>query len=208
MIGRALMGALIALSIAASPALACKGEEIFSDDFSDDLGPWDQTQFSKIGGGKAELQLRPGYWGVVRFVGDTPKEFDVCVDITYPEAKNPDGGTAGGLAIWFKDYENTFVVATTPVGVAGVFRINKNKYTLLSPFRKYNPLKAGAGQTNTLRITAKGNQVTLYANDQKLASFRGAPEEAYIGLYAQSWEGETENVWQFQNFKLTQPPAQ
>jgi hypothetical protein len=48
--------------------------------------------------------------------------------------------------------------------------------------------------------------VTVYANDKKVVSFRGTPEEAYIGLYAQSWEGETANAWKFSNFKLTQPP--
>jgi hypothetical protein len=145
MIARVMTGAMLALTIAASPALACKGEEIFSDDFADDAGPWDQTKFSTIGGGSAELKLDGGYWGVVRLLADTPKEFDVCVDITFPEAKNPDGGTAGGLAFWFKDYENAFVVATTPVGVAGAFRYNKNKYQLLSPYRKYDKFKTGAG---------------------------------------------------------------
>jgi hypothetical protein len=59
-----------------------------------------------------------------------------------------------------------------------------------------------------LRITAKSSQVTVYANDQKLVAFRGTPDEAYIGLYAQSWEGETANTWKFSNFKLTQPPPQ
>jgi hypothetical protein len=208
MIGRTLTGALIALTIAASPALACKGEEIFSDDFADESGPWDQTQFSKIGGGHAELSMQPGYMGVVRLLADTPKEFDVCVDLTYPEVKNPDGGTTGGLAFWFKDYQNFFGVGTTPFGAAGAWRYNKEKYLRLSPFRKYEALKAGTGQTNTLRITAKGNQITFYANDQKLGSFRGVPEEAYIGLYATSATDETQNVWKFTNFKLTQPPEQ
>src|SRR5262249_43859740 len=119
MIGRAFTGALIALAIAASPALACKGEEIFSDDFADDGGPWDQTQFSKIGGGFAEVTMKPGYLGVVKLLADTPKEFDMCVDLIYPEAKTPDGGTTGGLAFWFKDYENFFYVGTTPIGAAG-----------------------------------------------------------------------------------------
>ncbi len=142
----------------------------------------------------------------MRFLGDTPKEFDVCIDVTYPEAKKPDGGTAGGLAIWFKDYQNTYIVATTPAGVAGAHRYNKDKYGLVSPYRKQASLKAGVGEKNTLRVTAKGNQVTVYANDQRLFAFRGTPEEAYIGLYAQSWEGETSNTWKFSNFKLTEAP--
>jgi hypothetical protein len=141
-------------------------------------------------------------------LADNPKEFDMCVDLTYPEAKNPDGGTTGGLAFWFNNYENFWVVGTTPVGAAGAYRYNKDKFLRLSPFKVYSALKAGAGQTNTLRITAKGNQVTFYANDQKLGAFRGVPEETFVGLFASSAQDETQNVWKFSNFKLTQPPAQ
>ena len=34
-----IAAAVLALTIAASPALACKGEEIYSDDFSSSDGP-------------------------------------------------------------------------------------------------------------------------------------------------------------------------
>jgi len=206
MILRSFAGAMLALAIVASPALACQGDEIYSDDFSSGDGPWDNVDWATIGGGKAVLKLRPGYMGVLRFLGELPKEFDMCVDVTYPAAKNPDGGTVGGLGFWFKDYENTYIVGTTPVGALGSFRITKNRFLVASPFKVESALKAGAGSKNRIRVTAKGNTITVYVNDQRIRSFRGVPDEGYIGLYAESGQQEESNPWEFTNFKLTEAP--
>src|SRR5262249_61837308 len=90
---RSIVGAMLALAIAASPALACKGgEEIFSDDFADDSGMWGSADWITIGGGGLELKLPPGYQGGGRYRGDGPKDFDLCVGLTYPGAKKPGGG--------------------------------------------------------------------------------------------------------------------
>ena len=202
---RTIVGAMLALAIAGSPALACKGEEIYSDDFAEDSGMWGTGDFFKIGGGSMELKLQPGYKGVALFQGAQPREFDACVDITYPEAKKPDGGTVGGFVFWFKEWANHYVVATTPVGAVGAYRMNKDKFALQSPFRTNPAVKAGAGATNTFRVTVKGNAITIYANDQRVAGFRGAPEDAWMGLFSES-EPDNSNAWKFSNFKLTEPP--
>jgi hypothetical protein len=203
---RSIVGAMLALAIAASPALACKGtEEIFSDDFADDSGMWGSADWIAVGGGALELKLPAGYQGVARYRGDTPKDFDLCVDLTYPEAKKPDGGTFAGISLWFKDYDNQYVIATTPIGAVGAFRVSKGKLTLQAPFRKYPQMKAGAGQTNTLRVTVKGPAVTVYANDQRVAGFRGVPDEGFLGLIAES-ESDNSNAWKFSNLKVTDAP--
>ena len=206
MVLRTIAGVVLALAIAGSPALACKGDEIYSDDFADDSGMWgNPSDWLKIGGGSMELTLQPGYRGAALFRGQTLKEFDACVDITYPEAKKPDGGPLAGIAFWFKEWANHYVVATTPIGAVGAFRYNKEKFALQSPFRKYNHIKAGAGATNTFRVTVKGNSITIYANDQRVAGFRGTPDDAWMGLFAES-EQDGANTWKFSNFKLTEPP--
>jgi hypothetical protein len=74
-----------------------------------------------------------------------------------------------------------------------------------SPARKVNSLKVGNGATNTLRVTAKGQNVTLYANDQRVGAFKGTPEDGFIGLIAESEKDQTTS-WKFSNFKLTEPP--
>ncbi len=202
---RSIVGAVLALAIAASPALACKGDEIFSDDFNEDSGMWPNADWITIGGGAMELKLRPGYQGFAAFRGESPKEFDACVDITYPDAKKPDGGTLAGIAFWFKDYDNYYGVGTTPVGAVGGFRVNKGKFALQAPFRKYNQVKGGTGAKNTFRVTVKGNNITVYANDQRVAGFRGVPDDGLMGLFAES-EQDNANAWKFSSFKLTEPP--
>lgn len=205
MIVRGVTGALLALALAASPALACKGDtEIYADDFSSADGPWDNADWINIGGGKLEIKLKPAHWGVVRFLGDLPKEFDVCADLTFPEVKDPTG-TAGGIAFWHKDYENMYAVLVAPDGQLGVPRWARGKVLFASPWKAEASIKTGAGSKNTMRITAKGNSVTVYINDQRVRTFRGVPDEAYIGLLGQS-EKDQENPWAFSNFKLTDPP--
>jgi hypothetical protein len=206
MVLRAISGALVALAIAASPALACKGKEIFADDFQSDSGSWDNAEWIKIGGGFAELTLPAGYGGVMRYLGDTPKDFDMCVDITYPADATPEGGGGiGGVAFGFADYENVNLVVTAPLGVMGAVRIAKGKLLVASAFRKLTLLKAGPNGKNTVRITVKGNSVTLYANDQKVAGYRSQPGDGALGLYA---EGDKDKpaTWRFSNFKLTEAP--
>src|SRR5262245_24182891 len=199
---RSIVGAVLALAIAASPALACEGEEIFSDDFSEDSGMWPSGDWAKVEGGYLELKLPAGYQGVVPFQGGAPKDFDLCVDVTYPEAKQPDGGTIAGVGFWFKDLQSWYAVATSPIGAVGAFRVNNGKFALQSPFRKYQQIKGGVGAKNTFRVTVKGNTVTFYGNDQRLGGFRGVPVEGALGLFAAS-ENDNSNAWKFSNFKLT-----
>src|SRR5262245_54434950 len=61
MVLRAVTGAMLAFAIAASPALACKGDvEIYSDDFANADGPWETTEGVTLGKGFAELKPEPG----------------------------------------------------------------------------------------------------------------------------------------------------
>jgi hypothetical protein len=206
-----------ALFLATGSARACTGEEIFADDFSD---PALSEDFWGVAGakgrsvGKGYLEIKP-QMGYVSFAtipsGRDVKEFDVCADVTYPEAKNPDGGTIGGFIFLFKDWDNYYEVGTTPVGGLAVFRNAKGKGTAVSaPFKVYDQLKKGAGSTNTIRVLLKGNTGTVFGNGQRLTAFRTVAADAAaatvgVALYASS-EKEQENGWKFGNVKLTEPP--
>src|SRR5262249_2735988 len=204
---RTIIGAILALTIAASPALACKGDEIYSDDFTDPNAPWPNTPWFTIGGGNAEFKMDPGYRGVVNYLGGDFTDFDVCVDITYPEAKDPNGATYGGIVFWFKGMEDHYAVLTTPAGAVVALRHTMVRSVVASPLRRDNAVSAVTGSTNTFRVTVKGGNVTIYGNDQRLANFRGVMPEGggYVGLTARS-EEDQQNTWKFNNFKLTEAP--
>jgi hypothetical protein len=209
MIWRAITGATFALALAAGPALAdCTGDELFADDFSDPVASkdiWGQGDFFNINKGYLEIKVKPRYTGWVA-VPSGQRDFNVCFDVTYPEAKNPDGGTYGGIVFWFKDWQNFYGVVTTPIGAAGAFRITKDRWLNLVPFYKRDVIKAGPGQKNSFQVTVKGSVGTVYANNEKLFAFRAVASEALdnVGLLAHS-EEDQENPWQFGNVKLTDP---
>ena len=200
-----ITAAMLALTIAASPALACKGEEIYSEDFSSSDGPWANAPWFGIAGGAAEFKMEAGNSGFIPYLGGNFKEFDVCVDVANPAFKNADAPPVGGLAFWFNDFQNMVGVLVAPAGVMFAISSSKGRTILASPPRKVNALKTGNGVTNTIRVTAKGNNVTFYANDQRVGTFRGTPNDGLIGLIAES-EKDQVTSWKFSNFKLTEPP--
>ncbi len=200
-----ITAAMLALTIAASPALACKGEEIYSEDFSSSDGPWANAPWFNIAGGAAEFKMEPGNSGFIPYLGGNFKEFDVCVDVANPAFKNADAPPVAGLAFWFNDFQNMVAVLAAPAGVMFAISNNKGRNILASPPRKINAFKTGNGATNTLRVTAKGNNVAFYANDQRVGTFRGTPNDGLIGLIAES-EKDQVTSWKFSNFKLTEPP--
>jgi hypothetical protein len=212
MLGRQIAGAFVALAIASGSVFACEGDEIFADDFADPVFSadlWSKGDWITVGKGYLEIKNKPRF-SAFAAIPSGSTEFDVCADVTYPEAKNPDGGTTGGFIFWFKDWDNHYTITTTPVGGLGVFRNAKGKSTAVSaPFKIYNQLKKGAGSVNTLRATLKGTSGTVYANGQKVTVFRAvaADEKAAgtgIALYGSS-EQDQENAWRFGNVKLTEP---
>lgn len=212
MLSRLIVGAVLATAISAGPVFACEGEEIFSDDFSDvqlSQDVWGGGEFISIQKGFLQLKNKPGFSGLIP-IPQHQNEFDVCADIIYPTANKPDGGTYGGFAFWFKDWENQYEVITTPVGGLGAFRNTKGRLLALGAFKIYPALKKGAGEKNTIRFTLKGNTGTVYGNGQRLMSFRAVAADAQaarigVALKASS-ESDQENAWQFTNVKLTEPP--
>jgi hypothetical protein len=202
---RTIAAAMIALTIAASPALACKGEEIYTDDFTSADGLWATAPWFSISGGSAEFKMAPGNSGFIPYLGGNFKDFDMCVDITNPEFKNSDSPPVAGLAFWFKDFQNMTAVLSVPLGGMFAIRTTNGRTLLASPPRKHDAIKAGPGAKNTYRVTAKGNNITFYANDQRVGVFRGPPQDASLGLIAESEKDQT-NSWKFSNFKLTEPP--
>jgi len=201
MLLKTILGGAFALVVAVSPALACKGTDIYSDDFSSSDGPWHKEGAVNIGGGFAELKASPNNPALILYEGAQIKDLDVCADITYPQARSPEEAGAGGILFWVNfEPVSIFIMGTTPEGMLGVVRISQGRALAVAPFRKYNFIKTGAGAKNNFRVTAKGGNVKVYANDQQAAAFRGQASDGFIGLYA-----EGNSAWKFSNFKLSEP---
>ena len=119
---KTIPGALIALAIASSPALACKGKTVlFEDNFTDRDPAWGSSEAVVIEKGVMKITPPPNGVGAAYYSGDLFEKGDFCVDVTIPELKDPQN-TVAGLIIGGQDYGNWYLVVLKPVGAVYVDR--------------------------------------------------------------------------------------
>jgi hypothetical protein len=201
MSSRLITGAVLALMLAGSPALACKGPNlIFSDDFRDVDPAWAPGYGTfAIASGRATLKTDPGYIGNVFYQGAFFDSGDACLDVITPEAKNTSNMIAGFLfgGIGNNDF---YAFIINPDGNAGVIRMQNGGWLHPVPTRKADGIKPGANAVNTLRVTWSGTTGAAYINDKLFSNFKTQGfKNTTIGVY-----GETDGAtWAYDNLKIT-----
>jgi len=197
-------GVLLALAVASSPALACKGSEIiYSDDFKE-LDPAWSPVFGKYtaSGGKLQVQSDPGKVAVMHYEGDFFPSADLCIDISLPNVKDPEEVFAG---VSFTTSNGTYYYGIRPDGQAGVLRYAGGWLRPVAP-RKVDALRTGPNVTNTIRIVWKADDPTVstFINDRPFVNFKAneANKNRKIGIYAET-EGA---VFLYSNLKVSTPP--
>jgi hypothetical protein len=202
----ASVGLALLMSAYALPALACQGDkELFVDDFSfHDLAWGDASERFFIKDGKATISAKPDNVWWSWDLALTYTDADICLTVKPTAAKDP-AVTKGGLMFWVEDNDNFFIYAASADGhyYVGHFVAGKWAPTIV-PWTASDAIKQGVGVANDLRVTIKGNVVTLWANGKQIGKFRGkVPEKpSYIGLYADSGPLQPD-VWEFTNLKVT-----
>jgi hypothetical protein len=197
---RFITGVAVALAIASTPALACKGRNVaFSDDFSSEDPAWAGGDFT-ISNGRLQLKSDEGKLAIVVYEGDTLEAGDVCLDVIAPDYRG-GGSEFAGILFGFGG-QNLHAMWVSPAdGTVGVAALKKGKWANPVPARKSDAIKQQANAVNTLRLTWKGGDGTGYVNDKQFAKFKiqPVPDANHFGIYAQT-EGK---VWQFDNYKVT-----
>jgi hypothetical protein len=203
---RLFTGALLAVTLAAAPALACTGQELFSDDFKEvDFG-WPEQKDAAVGAGKAVLKPAAGRATALVYGGALFDDADICVDLSIGQARDP-AALAGGLVFWHDDFNNTSVLLISADRGAALLRWQKAKRLDPVAWRAAESLKPGADAVNSLRDTLKGNAVTVYFNDKVFASVKAPPPDGggKIGFWAES-EKDGPVVFTFSKLRVTAPP--
>ncbi len=201
--------ATTALATTAAWAAGCTGDEQFSDPFTQANDPsWPVPRDDiAIGGGKLQGTAPAGKenWALTQAVpvGDA----DICVDMAVSPVSNPDE-TLAGLDFWVVDVDNYYSVLIAPNGQASVARILKKKLLWPVSWRKAPSLKTGAGVVNSVRLTLKGNTMSIYFNDQPFYTALRASQPKDGGEWGFDYSSEkaAPNVWTFTNLKVTDPP--
>ena len=210
--GAAVTGALLALTLAASPALACKGAEtLLRDDFTDVDPAWsvETDSGASIGNGVLSLKSDVGHFQNLMYQGMNFPEADLCVTLVAPNGK-PSPDTQGGVGIWTGKAWNYIYITTD--GQAGVAGLQNGSWTNPVPLRKVDSIKTGADAANTLRVvwhappdsnskTPPDPGVTVYINDKQFIKFKAPPNgDRTVSLYAETGGG----TYQFKNLDITQ----
>ncbi len=206
----ALAGAIFAVAVAASPALACKGATVLLQDDFTELDPaWDKVfgDFD-VSGGKMVGKTEPGKIGLLVYGGSFFPGADACVDITAPTVRNPSAIQAG-LGFWAGD--SSYFMAIRPDGTAAVHRLTSDGWLHPVPSRKFDGIKSGPNAVNSLRVVwnappprgstaAPDPTVQFFINERPFIKFKAIPNSnRQLELYVES-EGA---AYQFSKLVVT-----
>jgi hypothetical protein len=197
--------AMGALATTAASAAGCTGNVQFADDFTQVDPGWPSFDQVSIGGGKLQIKsdANKGYWAV--YGGNVFGDADICVDVSISPVTDPSAPGAA-LDFWIADTKNYYNLGITPNGMAALSRFVNGK--LLSPisWRKAPSLKTGANAVNSIRLTLKGNSISIYFNDQLFYKVNGVQPEGGGQIALEGWaEKANANTATFANLKITDP---
>jgi hypothetical protein len=187
-------------------ALACKGSQVLYEDNFATLDPAWGAQNDKQSVKDGKLVIQPevnSSWSDIN-QGNVFEDMDACVKVVIAKADDPTWG--GGFIFWAKDYNDYYYLLITGDGQYAVKRWVNGRSLSPVDWRESPAIKKGVGQTNELRVVAKGNQATVYINDTEVITFKGQPPQGggFVGVRGSSAE-KSPIVWEFSDLKITKP---
>src|SRR5205809_5099795 len=211
--GALVSGGILAMTMNASPALACQGTTVlFKDDFNKVDKAWTKPrnfngQFS-IGGGKLVAKSPADEWLQIAYGAKVFPEADLCVDVVVSDEGD---GYAG---IGFKGSDAYYVAG---IQFDGQVIVNAQTYgpdgTWLTPLpASENPaVKTGRGAVNRIRLVwkappPKGSNakpdptVSFYVNDKLIDTFDADPNANRMIAFGLETSGATV---EFRNLVVT-----
>jgi hypothetical protein len=208
-IHKILTFAAVALVVATSPSLACKGKNVlFEDNFAEVDPAWDVWDQTKIEDGALKITATAGRIAEIFYKADSYEKADICVDAIVPDVTDPKNQGSASLLFEAQSYNDFYALYVSPAnGTVSVARLFKNKWLYPVPSRKVDGINTQPGAKNTLRVTLNGARATAYVNEHKIADFRINATEGggFVGLNVDG--GESAPVtWSFKNFKVTDLP--
>jgi hypothetical protein len=134
----------------------------------------------------------------------TVKDADICSETVWPNGEQPMLGA--GLLFWGEDNRTYFQFGILNNGKYWIARKQDGKWlgtiaaNVDSPAINKNP-----GESNTLRVTANGNNLTFYINGTKVRELRGqAPKGSWrFGLSGDNFDKDKDARVVFKTVKVT-----
>jgi 3-keto-disaccharide hydrolase len=196
-------------AVAAAPGCA-SGEVLFVDDFKSHDPTWGPADARlEIAKGQAVIKPIPGTrtfrWNRVFLFDD----LDACATVRLSKNSVDPTTSYAGLMFWTENSRNYYQAVLAPNGYFTVARVVDGKVTSPRPveWTKLDNVEKGAKEKNTLRVAAKGDQVTVFVNGKEAASFKGERprQPSYVGLLAASAQSKRGDTWTITDFQVTKP---
>jgi|GEM_PF-285208 len=145
----------------------------FQDDFSNPGSGWGTHQGSSGSTDYSNGSFRIKVTKASSLVWTNPNQSlqsDISINVEATKAGGPDGNEFG-IICRYQDSDNFYYLFITSDGYAGIAMFKNNEETLLTgdALISSNAIKQGAA-TNRIRADCAGNTLTLYANNQQMAS--------------------------------------
>jgi hypothetical protein len=200
----ALLAAALVL-IHTKPSFACQGDKVLlAEDFAAADASWGaQTNNFAIKDGAAVIKAdsQRGYKALDNaFLFD---DADICVTVTALDIGKPEA-SAAGLAFWAQDYRNAYFLLLATNGYYKIGRMVDGAWVNAPlDWTQSDAIVQGVNKANTLRLTIRGQSLTVFINGKPGAVLRAqSPEtESLIGLYAES--ADKVDTWKFDDLKVT-----
>lgn len=203
---RILTAAAAILLLTLTPSLACKGPNVqFSDDFREVDASWAAEPGNvSVEEGRVKIKANPNGGYNLMYNGAPFDDADICITVRMPNDVDAKDETAAGLLFWGVDYDNFYWFAIAPDGKATLQRKLKGKYSAVVAWKESDQIKIEHGAKNALRVTTSGNSITLWINDAKFGSVKGAVPAGggLVGLRSES-ETAKRDTWKFSDLKVT-----
>ena len=200
-----LTSAFLFIAASVQAGLACEGSEVvFEDVFTDDAGGWAVRDTVEVKDGQFVFKLVPDDMQSNLNVTHTVVDADICSEAVWPDGEQPVLGA--GLLFWGEDKKTYFQFGVLNNGRFWIARKQDGKWHTIAENIEASSIKTGAGASNTLRVTTKGNAVTFYINGTKVRELRGqAPKGGWrFGISGDNFDKDKDARVIFKSVKVTE----
>jgi hypothetical protein len=200
-----VVAAVISLAVNEARAAGCTGAEQYTDDFTD-VGSWSVFDGVSINGGKMIFKEPATKVDTMINTGFLVGDGDICIDVSL---LSPISDLAGAYAIvifWQVDWNNYYELDIAPNGQAAIFRMQNGKSLRPVDWTAADSLKAGPDMVNSVRLSLKGNSISVYFNDKLFKKINGLqPKDGgAMGFGAGAEEKQADSI-AFSKLRVTDP---
>jgi hypothetical protein len=189
--------------LAANAAIACQGKTVlFEDKFEDDSGGWDPDKSVTFENSAMIIRVaKDDQARQERNAAFALRDADICVEAAFPTTETDN---VVGLVFWAPDYMNHYLFQIASAGTAALYRKVNGKWTAIHS-QDMDAVKKTPGVSNLLRVTLKGNLISMYVNGVKYRDQRAQSPttETFFGVFGGREKTGDERKFTFKNFKAT-----